>query len=60
MRATTFRTFAAAAVFTTFGLALVNAGAPDTTLKSIAGYRQWMRVTQQPVVVPLESLSFAG
>ena len=58
MRANTFKTFAAAAVLTTFSLALVNASAPDKTLKDIAGYRQWTRVTEKPI--PVESPSFAG
>ena len=58
MRANTFKTFAAAAVLTTFGLALVNANTSDPTLKDIAGYRQWTRVTEKPI--PVESTSFAG
>jgi hypothetical protein len=58
MRLTTFKTLSLAAVLTTFSLALVNASEPDTTLKDIAGYRQWTRVNEKPI--PVESLSFAG
>ena len=60
MRASTLKAFAADAVLTTFGLALVNASAPDSTLKDIAGYRLWTRVTEKPIAVALGSASFAG
>ena len=29
------------------------AGDDDTTLNQISGYRQWTRVNQQPVMVPV-------
>ena len=60
MRVNTFKTFAAAAVLTTFGLALVNANAPDMTLKSIVGYRQWTRINEKPIQVALDGASFAA
>ena len=58
MRLSTFKTVTLAAVLTTFSLALVNASEPDTTLKDIAGYRQWTRVNQKPL--PVENLSVGG
>lgn len=58
MSASSLKTFAAAALLTTFGVALVNASTPDKTLKDMAGYRQWTRVTEKPI--PVESPSFAG
>jgi hypothetical protein len=41
---------------TTF--ALVFAGSPDSTLKDVAGYRNWTRIGEKPVAV--ENVSFAG
>ena len=58
MRLSTFKTFAAAAALTTFGLALVNASVPDTTLSDLAGYRQWTQITQKPI--PVENASVGG
>lgn len=60
MRPTTFKAFAAAAVLTTFSLALVNASGPETTLKEIATYRQWQRVNEKPIQVALDGASFAA
>ncbi len=62
MSGRTFKAFAAAAVLTTFGLALVNANGPDPMLKDIAGYRQWTRVTKKPIAVAapaIDTLSFS-
>ena len=39
------------AVLTTAGLAAAGTVDNQTTLSQIAGYRQWTRVNQQPVVV---------
>ena len=39
------------AVLTTAGLAAAGTDDNQTTLNQIAGYRQWTRVNQQPVVV---------
>lgn len=58
MRMSAFKTLAAAAVLATFGIALVNANGPDPLLQGIAGYRQWTRVTKQPI--PIEFASAGG
>jgi hypothetical protein len=50
MRRNSLSTFAAAALLTSFGLAY--ASTPDTTLKDVAGYRLWTRVTEKPIPVP--------
>jgi hypothetical protein len=58
MRVSALKIFATAAALTTFGIALANASAPDTTLKDVAGYRQWTRVTEKPI--PVENFSAGG
>jgi len=58
MRASTFKAFAATAILSTFGIALVHANGPDPALKDVAGYRQWTRVTRQPI--PVDSASLGG
>jgi hypothetical protein len=47
------------AVLTTAGLAAAENGDNQTALNQIAGYRQWTRVNQQPVVVVSDLASVA-
>lgn len=58
MRVSTLKFLAAAAALTTFGMALVNGSASDTTLNDIAAYRQWTRINHKPI--PVENLSAGG
>ena len=44
-------------LLSTFGVALVTAASSDKTLEEIAGYRQWNRVTLQPIAVELSSIA---
>lgn len=53
MRLTPLKIFAAAAVLLPLALVSVAARAGvDKTLAQIAGYRQWTRVTREPLKVP--------
>jgi len=52
-----FGILAAAMALTTFGL-VFGASSPDSTLKDVAGYRNWTRVIEKPFAV--EITSFAG
>ena len=53
MRLTPLKIFAAAVVLSPLALISVAARAGgDKTLAQIAGYRQWTRVTREPLKVP--------
>jgi hypothetical protein len=51
MRKIAFKFLTLATIFATAGLIPAQTNDDDSTLKLIAGYRQWTRVNQQPVVV---------
>ena len=42
------------------GLILAQSAGDNATLKQISGYRQWTRVTPEPVAVPVDLISIAG
>ena len=55
----TLRVFTVGVVLCSVGLVLGSAvAASDTTLADIAHYRQWTRLTPEPVIVDVSS--FAG
>jgi hypothetical protein len=51
MNKTSLRVLSLIAVLTTAGLVVADTNDGGRTLNQIAGYRQWTRVNQQPVVV---------
>ena len=55
MTRTRLRVFAVTSLLCLAGAVLGDSG-PDNTLKEIAGYREWTRINQKPIVV---DLSFA-
>lgn len=61
MTARTLKVFTLGIVFFSVGAALGSATGPaDKTLEEIAHYRQWTRVTPQPLIVQLELQSLGG
>ena len=56
MTSTRLSVFAVSALLTVAGAVLGNNG-EDATLKEIAGYRQWTRVTEKPLLVGISSLA---
>ncbi len=53
MKVTPLKIFAVSAVLSSLALASVAARAGgDKTLTQIAGYREWSRVTREPIEVP--------
>jgi hypothetical protein len=57
MTSKTQKVFIVALLLSSVGVVLGSAAATDTTLADIAQYRQWTRLTEQPVIV---EGSFAG
>jgi hypothetical protein len=51
MNKISLRVLSLIAVLTTAGLGLADTNDGDRALNQIAGYRQWTRINQQPVVV---------
>jgi hypothetical protein len=49
MRLTPLKIFAAAAVLSAVGAAAVTRAAGDKALAQLAGYREWARVTREPL-----------
>ena len=54
MSGRSLKLFALALAFATVGIA--GSIKDDSTLKRIAGYRDWSRVTQKPIVVDFGSI----
>ena len=55
------KVFAAAAVLSAAGLVSgVARAVEDTTLKDISRYREWARITDAPVAVPIDLASVGG
>ena len=54
MKKISFKLLALATIFaTTGGLQARTNEEDDATLNQISGYRQWTRINQQPVIVPV-------
>ena len=63
MRTLPLKIFAAAAiavVLSAAGAASVARAGGDTTLQDISRYREWARVTDAPVAVPVEAAAGGG
>lgn len=60
MKSLTFKLLLLATTTATAGLMLAQSANDNATLKQISGYRQWTRVTPEPIAVPIDISSFAG
>ena len=50
MTSTRLRVFAVTALLSVAG-AVLGGSAPDKTLQDLAGYRQWERINEKPILV---------
>ncbi|HEX8285493.1 MAG TPA: hypothetical protein VF588_19215 [Pyrinomonadaceae bacterium] len=60
MRLTPLKIFAAAAVLSAAGVASVSRAGGDTTLQDISRYREWARLNDAPLAVPIDAASAGG
>ena len=60
MRLAPLKIFAVAAVLSAAGFTSASRAVGDTTLQDISRYREWARVNDVPLTVPIDAASVGG